>query len=149
MAIAKENKVVHGSDLVAVGAGIRKAYPRAYVGSCPTAAATAAKVVTVETFPLDANNKPLVGTTIVVKFSNTNTGAAPTLNVNGTGAFTIWYDNAAYTAGGNIGGYANRYTTYTWDGTYWVWNTHGTAVDISDCVVLGDIVEDNVVIMTT
>ena len=81
MAVAKENKVVHGADLAAIGAGIRKAYPRIYVGSCDTAAATAAKVVTVETFPLDGSGKPLVGTVIAVKFSVTNTGANATLAV--------------------------------------------------------------------
>lgn len=100
--------------------------PRAYIGTCATAAATAAKVVTVGDFPLDSNGKPLVGTLIVVKFSKTNTGEAPTLNVNGTGAASIWYNNAAYTASSNIGGYASRYTTYVWDGTYWVWVSHGT-----------------------
>lgn len=128
MAVAKENKVVRGADLEAVGAGIRKAYPRAYFGTCGTAAATAAKVVTVETFPLSAG-KPLVGTMIVVKFSATNTGASPTLNVNNTGAAGIWYNAAAYTSNGNIAGYANRYTTYMWDGTYWVWISHGTDND--------------------
>lgn len=130
MAVAKENKVVHGADLAAIGAGIRKAYPRIYVGSCDTAAATAAKVVTVETFPLDGSGKPLVGTVIAVKFSVTNTGANATLNVNSTGAARIWYDAAAYSPGGNIAGAANRYTSYLWDGTYWVWRSHGIDADI-------------------
>ena len=100
--------------------------PRVYVGECDTAAGTAAKVVTVETFPTDSNGKPLVGTMIVVRFAATNTGASPTLNVNGTGAASIWYNAAAYTTGGNIAGYKDRYSTYVWDGTYWVWVSHGT-----------------------
>ena len=100
--------------------------PRAYIGTCATAAATAAKVVTVGDFPLDSNGKPLVGTLILVKFSKTNTGASPTLNVNDTGAASIWYNTAAYTSSSNIAGYANRYSAFLWDGTYWVWVTHGT-----------------------
>ena len=121
--------VVGSSNVVTSGgvaSAIAGAPSKVYVGTCATAAATVAKVVTVETFPLDANNKPLVGTTIVVKFSKTNSGTAPTLNVNGTGDASIWYNNAAYAASSNIAGYANRYTTYVWDGTYWVWVTHGT-----------------------
>ena len=129
MAVAKENKLVRGSDLVAVGAGIRKAYPRVYTGSCSTAAATADKVVTVETFPLDPNGKPLVGTVIAVKFTATNSKASPTLDVNGTGAASIWYNASQYTGSGYIAGSAGRYVFYLWDGTYWVWLTHGAELN--------------------
>lgn len=98
---------------------------RIYVGSCPTGASTAEKVVTTETFPVDSNGKPLVGTVILVKFSATNTAANATLNVNSTGAASIWYNNAVYSTGGNIAGYANRYSLFAWNGTQWVWVSHG------------------------
>jgi hypothetical protein len=57
-----------------------------------------------------------------VKFTNTNTASTPTINVNSTGAKNIWYNTASYTgSGGDIGGYANKYIYYVYDGTYWVW----------------------------
>jgi hypothetical protein len=93
--------------------------PRIYMGTCSTAAATVAKEATVETFPLDTNNKPLVGTVVGIKFTNTNSATAPTLNVNSTGAASIWYNNAAYEGKGAYGGSASRYIYYVWDGTYW------------------------------
>lgn len=51
-----------------------------HYGTCSTAAATAAKVVQCDGFKL------VTGARIAVKFSNANTAASPTLNVNGTGA---------------------------------------------------------------
>ena len=88
-------------------------------GTCATAAATAAKVVTVTG---NTNWKLAVGSEIVVKFTNTNTASNCTLNVNGTGAKQIWYNNAVYTAASStVSGYANRYIRYMYDGTYWVW----------------------------
>lgn len=59
-----------------------------------TAAATKAKTATVQNsgnFALDTGAK------VIVKFSNTNTASAPTLNVNSTGAKSIYYAGAAFT----------------------------------------------------
>lgn len=92
-----------------------------YVGTCTTAAATMPKVCTVETFPTDTNGKPLLGTVISVKFSYTNSGTTNRgLNVNGCGSASVWY-NTGVTTTNNYYGYAGRYITYMWDGTYWVW----------------------------
>lgn len=97
-----------------------------YMGTCGTAAGTAAKVVTVATFPLQ-NDLPIVGTVIGVKFANTNTASAPTLNVNDIGAKSIYYNSAVVTStSATYGGSANRHLFYVWDGTYWVWLTQGT-----------------------
>lgn len=98
-----------------------------YVGTCSTAAATNPKVCTVEDFPVDENGKPYVGTEIVVKFTatNTSTSTTPELNVNGTGAIRIWYNNAVLASGkSSYAGYANRYLHYVYDGTYWVFMGH-------------------------
>lgn len=100
---------------------------RVYVGTCSTAAATNPKVCTVETFPVDENNKPYAGTEIVVKFTatNTSTSTTPQLNVNGTGAIRIWYNNAVLASTKSAyAGYANRYLHYVYDGTYWVFMGH-------------------------
>ena len=115
-------KTINGESVKGSGDLVTKSV---YVGTCPTAAATANKVVTVEEFPL-VNGAPVVGTTIVVKFTNTNSAANAKLVVNGTSAASIWFNAAAYTAAGNVAGAAGRYSTYTWDGTYWVWVSHGT-----------------------
>lgn len=92
-----------------------------YVGTCETAAATVPKVCTVETFPTDANGKPLLGTVISVKFTYTNTAASNLgLDVNGCGSASVWY-NTGVSASKTYYGYAGRYITYMWDGTNWVW----------------------------
>lgn len=92
--------------------------------TCATAAATAAKVVTLDSG--DSNWVLRKGDIIAVKFTNTNTASSVTLNVNSTGAKSIWYNNAAYTGSSNaITGYANRYLFYLYDGTNWVWFSDG------------------------
>lgn len=97
-----------------------------YVGTCPTAAGTATKVVTTATsFPLQ-NGLPVVGTVIGVKYSNTNSASAPKLNVNGTGAQSIYYNTAVVSSTSAVyGGTASKYTYYVWDGTNWCWLSQG------------------------
>ena len=84
-------------------------------GTCATAAATAAKVVTV------AGNTNWVlknGSLITVLFSATNTAESPTLNVNGTGAKNIYYGSAQITTSSlGYGGTANRPMNFMYDGT--------------------------------
>lgn len=99
--------------------------PKIYMGTCPTAAATVTKVVTVEEFPLDGNGKPLVGTMIGVKFTYSNSGTAPKLNVNNTGAASIYYNDAVYSSASTIGGYAARYSYYVWHDNMWVFLSWG------------------------
>ena len=88
-----------------------------YYGSCTTAAATAAKEVTIinEGFGLS------VGTVVTVKFTNTNTASNCTLNVNSTGAKPIYFDSSVYTGSDEeICGKADKNITYTYDGSNWV-----------------------------
>lgn len=82
----------------------------AHYGTCSTAAATAAKVVSLTGFTLDT------GARIVVKFTVTNTAASPTLNVNSTGAKAIYYRGSAITAGYLA---ANRTYEFVYNGTQW------------------------------
>jgi len=87
-------------------------------GICNTAAATAAKVVTLADF-----DTLLTGITIHVKFTNSNTAASPTLNVNSTGAITI-YAAGTTAPGTNVitSWAANGIVSFTYDGTYWRMN---------------------------
>ena len=82
-----------------------------HYGTCSTAAATAAKTVSVTGFTLAA------GARITVKFTVTNTAANPTLNVNGTGAKAVYYKGAAISAGYLA---ANKVYEFVYDGTNYV-----------------------------
>lgn len=79
-----------------------------HFGTCSTAAATAAKVVSCSNFTL------ATGSRIIVQFTVTNSAASPTLNVNNTGAKAITYRNSAITAGYLA---ANRVYEFVYDGT--------------------------------
>lgn len=74
-----------------------------FAGTCTTAAATMPKVCTVDTFKTTTSGGVTHAadrTMIAVMFTNsdTNTTAAPTLNVNNIGAKAIYYSNAKITS---------------------------------------------------
>ena len=97
-------------------------------GECKTADDTAAKTVSVPNFSLE------VGATIIVKFRYASGVASPTLNVNDTGAKSIYrygytYDDsgtqltagaAASTGTSTTGWRAGAIQMFTYDGTGWV-----------------------------
>ena len=86
-------------------------------GTCSTAATTVEKAVTI----INNDNWVLTtGSLITVKFAETNTATAPKINVNNTGAYPIWYNNAEYASASSYGGYADRHITYQFNGTHWV-----------------------------
>lgn len=87
---------------------------KAIYGTCSTAAGTAAKDVTCANFEL------FTGARIAVKFSTANTTAAPTLDVNGTGAKAIWYNNAVASSSNPVLWGANATLSFVYDGTEWV-----------------------------
>lgn len=86
---------------------------------CDTAAATAAKVAAIsgnDSWTLQ------VGSIVMVYFSISNSAKNVTLNVNDSGAYPIWYNNAEYTSTGTAyTGYAKRVIIYMFNGTHWVW----------------------------
>ena len=92
-------------------------------GFCNSEAASQIKEVTLtEDFVLET------GAIVVVKFANTNTfdssvSTTIKLNVAGTGAKNIYYNNTAYPTGTNptAFGTANMLIEYMYDGEYWVW----------------------------
>lgn len=93
-----------------------------FYATCNTEAAIAEKVVTVLNNP---NWELEIGKVVMISFSITNTASNVTLNVNGTGAYPIWYNNTEYTSNGSAyTGYAQRVTTYMFNGTHWVWITN-------------------------
>ena len=86
-----------------------------YYGKCTTAAATAAKAVTIAGFAL------AVGAVVTVWFTKTNTAADPTLNVSGTGAYPIvtWGTTAVGTTAATSWR-ANSAVQMLYNGTSWV-----------------------------
>lgn len=112
-----DNNTYNFKDTVARGV-------KMYYGTCTTAAATAAKAVTVSA---DQDFKLTVGALVMVKFTISNSASSVTLNVNSTGAKNIYYNNAVYTGTSTtICGYANAHFIYMYDGTNWVWVGHGS-----------------------
>ena len=83
-----------------------------HYGTCSTAVATTAKVVTLANFVL------YTGAMISVYFTYANTASSPTLNVNSTGAKSIRVNNAAITS--EYYWQAKNTVTFIYDGTYWV-----------------------------
>lgn len=94
-----------------------------HYGTCSTAAGTAAKTVTLANFAL------VTGATVWVKFTAANTHASPTLNVNGTGAKSIRYLNAALPDGMLQ---ANGIYQCIYDGTYWQLVSGGSSLATID-----------------
>ena len=79
-------------------------------GTCDTAGITAAKVVPMSGFTLKT------GAMVLVKFTNTNTSTSATLNVNNTGAKSIWVNGSAVK---NNMIMAGMFALFEYDGTYW------------------------------
>ena len=106
-----------------------------FFATCSTAAATAAKTVTLSGFVLTT------GSRISVKFSNTNTAASPTLNVNETGAKNIYYAGAAISAGYLV---KNKILDFIYNGTQWEYvgyvdtntNTYGRSSNTTSKIFL-------------
>lgn len=90
-----------------------------YYGTCATASATNAKVVTLD---VDDDNFVLVaGTTINVRFANSNTAASPTLNVNSTGAIAAKeYGTTAVGGTEATSWHVGEVVTFVYDGSYWM-----------------------------
>ena len=91
-------------------------------GYCTTAAATAAKTVTVSPTITSLET----GLTVAVKFQYANTGSNPTLNVNSLGAVAIKrYGTTAAGTSAAANWNANAVVMLIYDGTYWMlvdWN---------------------------
>jgi len=99
------------------GGGSTTAIPYGY---CTTAAATAAKAVTVS----PAITELTAGTQIIVRFQYAQTATNPTLNVNSLGAVRIYRTSVASITNDWV---ANEIVMLVYDGTYWVTLDGGTA----------------------
>lgn len=82
-----------------------------YYGTCSTSYSTAAKTVTCSDFVLKT------GATIAIRFTYYNSAASPTLNVNGTGAYSIMA--CATTAPEIYYWRSKQVVLFCFDGSYW------------------------------
>lgn len=80
-------------------------------GTCSTAAATAAKVVTLDNFSLET------GASVRIKFTYANSVSSPTLNINGTGAKSIYWHGA--TLASSQYWQAGAVLDFVYNGTQW------------------------------
>ena len=98
-----------------------QAYATHY-GTCSTAANTSIKEVSIA----DTNWQLRVGVLITVKFTNTNTATTTYLRVNSDDSTKgrIWFNTGLTDSW--AAGSAGRCTTYMWDGSQWLWVSHGT-----------------------
>lgn len=109
------------AELATIG-DIQPQVAKIWTGTCSTAAGTAAKTVTLDEksgFTLATGRK------VAVTFTNGNSAASPTLNVNSTGAKNIAYPTATntfVTSGGSTYNAiaAGETIILTYDGTRWV-----------------------------
>lgn len=118
-------KIKIGSDTFELATGGGGATTTWY-GTSSTTASTAAKVVTCSGFTLTT------GAIIGVLFSTANTAATPTLNVNSTGAKTIYVGgNTALSATTNVLKWsANTMLYFMYDGTYFRFITAVAAASV-------------------
>lgn len=106
---------------VEVGSGVTSPVASTLYGICNTAAATAAKVVTLPDY-----DELVVGTTVHVKFTYSNTAASPTLQVGSTAAKPIYqYGTTAAGTTEATSWKANSVVSFTYDGTAWRMNDSG------------------------
>ena len=118
--LTNEQKAQARENIGAVSEENVSSYSTVVYGTCSTAAATSEKAIMVD----NENWELSVGSVVMVRFDVSNSASNVTLNVNGTGAYPIWYNNAEYTSTGTAyTGYAKRVIAYMFNGTHWVWIT--------------------------
>ena len=118
-----QSPAIDDAALLDIGHGIEIAeHP---YGVCSTAAATAAKTVTID---YSGTLTLFAGLTIRVKFTNGNTAASPTLNVNGTGAVSIM--KFGVSAVSSFAWNAGLVVTFVYDGTNWLMDSRPESVGL-------------------
>lgn len=102
---------------------------------CTTGASVSVKTVNISNFNL------ITGSQVRVKFNNTNTATAPTLNVGSTGAKSMKYKGNLIT-NANFNFSNAKIYTFTYDGTYWVlegdWD-EAPKTSILTCEFMGEV----------
>lgn len=116
--VSKESALEQTVDGISTRVGKTEMHLAGMYATSSTAAGTAAKVATI--VPTLSNYELAKGAIVTVKFVNNNTSAAPTLNLNNTGAKTIkTYANGNLTPA-EAHWKAGSTFTFTYNGTNWL-----------------------------
>lgn len=118
-----------------------------YYAKCPTAAATAAKVATID--PEISGFSVHAGTTVAVKFENANTASSPTLNVNGTGAKAIKGASGENLTSTERQWDAGSLKLFVYDGTNWCMQSESALERLSSAETVVQQTANNVLIQAT
>ena len=104
-------------DKIEYGDNVYNLSPNVVYATCPTAAATAAKVATITSGTLTSLN---TGDQVIVKFTYANGKASPTLKVGSTDAKSIMrYGTTAPGTSAASSWNAGSCVLFVYDGTYW------------------------------
>lgn len=111
-------------------------------GACTTSAGTTAKTVSVDNFSLET------GAHVSIKFNNANTATSPTLNVNSTGAKTIYYRGAALTTA-SLAKQLQGIIEFVYNGTQWeVVGNLDTDTNTKSFTITANASDDDVVVLS-
>ena len=130
--VSKESALEQTVDGISTMVGKTEAHLIGMYATSSTAEGTAAKVATITpAIPSGTNWELSTGTTVTVKFTNANTTASPTLNVNSKGAKAI----KTY-ANGNLSEAEYKWKagstfTFTYNGTNWLMQDSTASVRMS------------------
>ena len=99
-----------------------------FYGTSESLATDSEKIITVD----DPKFVLRPGTIIAFKPSVSNSASNVTLNVNGTGAYPIWYSTSEYTSSSTTPtGTKDAHNFYMFSGTHWVWISRSNYVTYS------------------
>ena len=99
-----------------------------FYGTSESLATDSEKIITVD----DPKFVLRVGTIIAFKPSVSNSASNVTLNVNGTGAYPIWYGTSEYTSSSTTPtGTKDAHNFYMFNGTHWVWISRSNYITYS------------------
>ena len=112
-----------------------------------TAAGTAAKAATIT--PTTSNWELYTGASVTVKFTNANTNASPTLNVNSKGAKAIKSYTGANLSEAEYKWVAGATITFVYNGSNWLMQDGGTTARISSAETTIQQTANNVLIKAT
>lgn len=111
-------------------------------GACATGADVTAKTVSVDNFSLET------GAHVSIKFNNANTATSPTLNVNSTGAKTIYYRGADLNTA-SLAKQLQGIIEFVYNGTQWeVVGNLDTDTNTKSFTITANASDDDVVVLS-
>lgn len=124
-----ESRIEQTTSSIATRVTKTEAKISGHYATCSTGAGTAAKGATIT--PATSDWELYTGASVTVKFSNANTTASPTLNVNSKGAKAIKSYTGANLSEAEYKWSADATLTFVYNGSNWLMQDGGTTARIS------------------